>query len=320
MKKLFLFLLIFFISNVIYSQTLSENLTKIGAKYAEKYLQPFTDGIGIAFNSHFIDGRMQKVGKLPIEASLYAGIKVSAIALTDEDRFFNLDFSDTIVVSGQKVLAHYNVKNAPTVFGPTTPAVATGYYYANGVQVPAPDLTLVSGILNTKFYPFIIPQIGLGSFYGADVIVRFLPRVNLSNYGDLGYSGVVFRYNLSYLLGGIPFELGLHGGFQNFSVRNDNGVKYFNANGYVAGLQFAKKFFLVTIYGGGQYEEFNLELNYNYKNPSTGLTIPISISQKSGANFRGVVGASLTILTMMANLDLNFGKRFVITGGFGVTL
>ncbi len=320
MIKKFLVLFILVFATTLYSQTLNENLSKIGATYAEKYIQPFTDGIGIAFNSHFIDGRMQSVGKLPFEANIYAGVKISAIALTDEDRFFDLDFSDSILVGGQKFLAYYSVKNAPTVFGPTTPAVATGYYYAGGIQIPAPNLTLASGILDTKFYPFIIPQIGLGSFYGADVIVRFLPRVNLSNYGDLGYSGVVFRYNLSYLIKGIPFEIGLHGGFQNFSIRNDDGVKYFDANGYVAGLQFAKKFFLITIYGGGQYEQFNLDLSYNYKNPSTGLSVPISISQKSGANFRGVAGASLTILTMMANLELNMGKRFVITGGFGFTL
>ncbi len=320
MKKILLVAFIFIFCNILFSQVLNDNLSKIGAKYAEKYMQPFTDGLGIAFNSHFIDGRMQSVGKLPFETNLYAGVKLSAIALTDEDRFFDLSFTDSILVGGQKFLAYYNVTGAPTVFGPTTPAVAKGYYYAAGVQIPAPDLTLASGIVDTKFYPFIIPQIGLGSFYGADVIVRFLPRVNLSNYGDLGYSGVVFRYNLSYLIRGIPFEIGLHGGFQNFSIRNDDGVKYFDANGYVAGLQFAKKFPFVTIYGGGQYETFDLELNYNYRNPSTNIVVPVSISQKSGANFRGVAGASLTILTMMANFELNMGKRFLITAGLGFAL
>lgn len=320
MKRAFLVIVILIFCGGVYSQTLNENLSKLGASYAEKYVQPFMEGIGIAFNSHFIDGRMQSVGKLPIEANIYAGVKISAIALTDEDRFFDLDFTDSVLVGSQKVLAYYSVRGAPTVFGPTTPAVATGYYYVAGVQFPAPNLTLPGGILDTKFYPFIIPQIGLGSFYGADVIVRFLPRVNLSNYGDLGYSGVVLRYNLSYLIKGIPFEIGLHGGFQNFSIRNDDGIKYFDANGYVAGLQLAKKFPFVTIYGGGQYEAFNLKLNYTYKNQSTGLSIPVSISQESGANFRGVAGASLTILTMMANFEVNMGKRFLITGGFGFTL
>lgn len=321
MKKIILItaLLVFSYFNSL-SQELPNNLEKVGEDYAQKYLEPFTSIIGVSFNSHLIGGKMHTAIKLPFDAYLYIGFKMSGTMVSDNDRSFNLTFTDSILINNnQKVLAYYTVQNAPTIFGSTETPTATGVYYLGNFQYTAPPTQTIPGILDTRFYPFIIPQIGMGSFYGADLTLRFIPRLSLGNYGAIGYSGVILRYNLSYLIKSLPFNLAVQGGFQNISVENDDGAKYLDANGYIANIQASKDISMFNIYGGLQYEYFNFEANYIYTDPINKL-IPVSFSQQADMKYRGVVGASLNIFPVSINADLSFGKRIIFSAGIGATL
>jgi hypothetical protein len=321
MKKLFFITAVLFFSYInSFSQGLPNNLQKVGEDYGIKYLESFTSIIGASFNSHLIGGKMHTEIKLPFDAYLYVGLKISGTIVSDEDRSFNLTFTDSILINNnQKVLAYYTVQNAPTLFGSTETPTATGVYYLGNTQYTAPPIQTIPGILNTKFYPFLIPQIGVGSFYGADLMLRFIPRISLDRYGSMGYSGVVLRYNLSYLFPKIPFNLALQGGFQSISLEDDNGIKYMDANGYIANIQASKDILLFNIYGGAQYEYFNSDINYYYTD-MLGKDIPVSFSQKADMNFRGVVGASFNLFPVSVNADLSFGKRIVFGFGIGALL
>jgi len=320
MKKVIVLLAVFFlITSNSYSQELTGNLEKVGRTYAEKYLSPFLSALGVSFNSHLIGGKMHSVMKLPFDANLYVGLKMSGTFISDEDRSFSTEFTDSILVGGTKVFAYYNVENAPTILGEQVTPTANGYYYIGGTQYPAPPIQTIPGILNTKFYPFLIPQIGIGSFYGADLTLRFIPRISLDNYGAMGYSGVILRYNLTYLFPKLPFNLALQGGFQSISVESDDGAKYVDANGYIANIQVSKDVFLFNFYGGAQYEYFNFDVNYFYTN-QLNKEVPVSFSQKTDMKFRGVVGASFNLFPVSVNADLSIGKRIVLGFGIGASL
>lgn len=321
MKKLVLFLaIIVFLNSNSGAQELSNNLGKIGLQYAGKYLEPFTSVMGASFNSHLIGGKMHSAMKLPFDAFLYVGVKTSGTLINDEDRSFNLTFTDSVDIGNVHKLAYFEVQNAPTIFGSKETAIANGYYYdSQGNKIPVSQDTLIPGILDTKFYPFIIPQIGIGSFYGADLTLRFIPRISLGNYGAMGYSGVILRYNISYLFPKLPFNIAVQGGFQNISIENDDGYKYIDGNSYMANLQFSKDIYLFNIYGGLQYEFFETEVNYFYTDRFQN-EIPVSFTQQSDMKIRGVVGASLNIYPVTVNLDLSVGKRIIFGAGIGALL
>ena len=321
MKKIiFLLAILVLINSDSRSQELSNNLEKVGEIYAEKYLEPFTSVIGASFNSHLIGGKMHTVMKLPFDAFLYVGVKASGTIISDEDRTFSLLFTDSVDIGGTHKLAYYEVQNAPTIFGSTETPTATGYYYdSQGNKISVPSIQTIPGILNTKFYPFLIPQIGVGSFYGADLTLRFIPRISLGNYGAMGYSGVVLRYNFTYLFPKLPFNIAVQGGFQNISIENDEGLKYMEGNSYLANLQVSKDIFLFNIYGGLQYEYFKSDISYFYTDKFN-KEISVSFSQQSNMKFRGVVGASFNIFPVSINLDISIGKRVVFGAGIGALL
>jgi len=321
MKKIIIALIVFvFTFSQGNSQELSNNLSKIGNQYAQEYLKPFSSVLGATFNSHFIGGKMHSILKLPFDANLYVGLKGSGTIINESDRSFNLTFTDSITIANnQKALAYYTVNNAPTIFGTTEIPTATGYYYLGNTQYQAPSIQTVPGILDAKFYPFLIPQIGVGSFYGADITLRFIPRVSLGNYGSLGYKGVILRYNLTYLIKSLPFNLAIQGGFQNISIENDEGIKYLDANAYIANIQASKDIFLFNIYGGFQYEYFGLDVNYSYTN-LLGKEDFVSLSHKGDMEYRGVVVAAFNLFPISVNADIYFGKRFVFSVGLGAGL
>ncbi len=316
MKKLLLLFLVIFLTSAInsYSQTVPDQLLKSAALYGEKYLEPFTTAFGSNLNSGFVGGLKldSKLGPLPVGVNIYAGVKFSGLILNSEDQYFDLTYKDKYKYNGQDVDATFVVKNAPTVFGSTTPSVAD--VYVNNVKVGTQEL--IGGVANTKFVPLFIPQLGIGSIYGTDVVVRYFPTLSLGNYGRIGFTGFAIRHNFSSYIPKMPFDIALQGGYQNFNVENEDGSKIINANATFINLQFNKNIALFSIYGAAQYENFSIDVSYIYTNPFAG-EIPVNFTQKGDSHFRGILGASFHLFPVVINADLNFGKRFIFTAGIG---
>ncbi|MCE1165957.1 MAG: hypothetical protein LWX07_11215, partial [Bacteroidetes bacterium] len=58
------------------SQDLGGVLSKVGADYAQKYLEPFTTGLGTNLNSGFMGGfNPGGFSKLPVWPHFYVGVK-----------------------------------------------------------------------------------------------------------------------------------------------------------------------------------------------------------------------------------------------------
>lgn len=310
MKKLIsLIAFLIILNNCLFAQgDLGSVLQKVGKDYAERYLSPFTTGLGTNLNSGFIGGfTPTSYSKIPIIPHVYAGVKFCGVMMKNNDKYFNLGFTTTDTVAGNPVLVDWSVYNAPTVFGNSAPAIATGKIRGTSQTITK---QLIGGVEDTKFVPLVIPQIGIGTIFGTDIIFRTVPGIKVGDYGSFKLFGGAIRHNIG-AYAKMPFDIAVQFGIQSFGIKDVNDNKFIDANSMFVNLQINKSFPIVSIYGGAQYENYNVDVNYR-----TGNTI-ISFNQKSDNHFRGIAGATISLGPGKFNADLNFGTVFAFTAGLG---
>jgi hypothetical protein len=313
MKKLItIFFSLFYTINFLYAQgDLGTVLQKIGPEYAQKYLAPFTTGLGTNLNSGFMGGFTPSgYSKIPIIPHVFAGVKFCGVMMKNNDKFFNLAFSTTTTISGQTIPINWQVFNAPTVFGNSSPAIAKGTYKDPLGNTHDTSIALIGGIEDTKFVPLVIPQIGVGTIFGTDIIFRTVPGIKVGDYGSFKLFGGAIRHNIG-AYAKMPFDIAVQFGMQSFGIKDVNDNKFIDANSMFVNLQINKSFLFVSIYGGAQYETYNVDVNYKLGSTA------ISFSQKGDNHFRGIAGATISLGPGKFNADLNFGTTFAFTAGFG---
>lgn len=311
MKKLFtLVAFLILINGYSYAQgDLGTVLQKVSSEYAKKYLAPFTTGLGLNLNSGFMGGfNPSEYSKIPVVPHVYVGAKFCGVVMKNNDKFFNLAFKTDTLIGGTLQTINWTVTDAPTVFGNSAPAIAKANFMGRDIQK-----TLIGGIKDTKFVPLVIPQIGIGTIFGTDIIFRTIPGIKVGDYGSFKLYGFAMRHNIG-AYAKIPFDIAVQFGYQGFGIKDINDKKFIDASSSFVNLQINKSFFIVSIYGGLQYENYNVDVNYNYDN------ISIMFNQKGDNNFRGIAGATVALGPGRFNADLNFGTSFLFTMGFGFGL
>jgi hypothetical protein len=311
MKKLTIIIcLSFCIINLSYAQgDLGTVLQKVGPEYAQKYLAPFTTGLGTNLNSGFMGGfNPSGYSKIPLIPHVYAGVKFCGVMMKNNDKYFNLGFKTDTVIMGVPQTINWSVYNAPTVFGNSAPAIAKATFMGKTYEK-----SLIGGIEDTKFIPLVIPQIGVGTIFGTDIVFRTIPGIKVGDYGSFKLFGGAIRHNIG-AYAKIPFDIAVQFGLQSFGIKDINDNKFIDANSMFVNLQINKSFPIVSIYGGAQYESYNVDVNYK-----TGSTV-ISFSQKGDNHFRGIAGATVSLGPGRFNADLNFGTVFSFSAGFGFGL
>jgi hypothetical protein len=314
MKKIILiFIISFFIYNFSYAQgDLGSVLQKVGTEYARKYLSPFTTGLGTNLNSGFVGGfTLSGYSKIPIYPHVYAGVKFCGVTMKNNDKFFDLGFSTSETYMGNPVTVDWTVTQAPTVFGNSKPAVATGKI--RGTNITLPPKELIGGVEDTKFIPLVIPQIGVGTILGTDIVFRTIPGIKVGDYGTFKLFGGAMRHNIG-AYAKMPFDIAVQFGFQTFGIKDVNNNKFIDAKSSFINLQFNKTFPVVSVYGVLQYENYNVDVSYKF---SSSL---INFNQKGDNHFRGIAGATVSLGPANFNADLNFGTIFAFTAGLGFGL
>ncbi|MBI5403086.1 MAG: hypothetical protein HY959_06770 [Ignavibacteriae bacterium] len=309
-KNLTIIIIFLFCSlNISFAQfDLGTVIQKVGPDYAAKYLSPFTTGLGTNLNSGFLGGYSPSgYSKIPIWPHVYAGVKFTGVMMKNNDKFFDYAFTTDTVIGGVHQTIDWIVEDAPTVFGNSKPALAKGVSRQTH-QVIYQEM--IGGIEDTKFIPLVIPQIGVGTILGTDIIFRTIPGIKVGDYGKFSLVGGAIRHCIgSYAK--MPFDIAVQFGFQNFSIKDVNNNKFVDASSMFTNLQINKSFPIVSIYGGLQYETYNVDVNYKY-----GSTM-LSFSQKGDNHFRGIAGATVSLGPARFNADMNFGSIFAFTAGFG---
>jgi len=303
------------------AQDLGSTLSKVAQPYAQAYAAPAVNAFGMDLNSGLF--HTAKVGgMLPFGLNLYVGVKVGGALVPSSDKSFNLAFQDSVPVYVLGQLIGYqqatdSVINAPTIFGTTDKKGTIKTYVGNSLV--RTDST-IAGLVNTSIAPLPIPQLGLGSLFGTDVMVRWLPQIKISNYGKLQLFGWGLRHSVSQYIPLVPVDIAVQLGFQNFSIKDTAGNNIFKASTFAANLEVSKTFAIVTVYGGLQVENSKVDIGYTFTTPGSSTPKQISFSQNGKNKFRALLGLNFGLGPLTINADYSIGAVNAVTAGLGITI
>ncbi|HRE57963.1 MAG TPA: hypothetical protein PLW09_09085 [Candidatus Kapabacteria bacterium] len=132
-----------------------------------------------------------------------------------------------------------------------------------------------------------VPQLEIGSFYGTELLLRFIPPVQFDkNIGDFSFYGIGLKHSLSQYFDETPLDVAVQVVYQKTNLTQIVGVTEAelsaDANIYNANLQFSKKFKDITpwfgdleFFGGYSFEQFNIVSTYTY-------TLPVTLQKDLG--------------------------------------
>jgi Family of unknown function (DUF6588) len=337
-------LLVLALAGFASAQDLSGTLGKVGSQYAQAYVTPAANAFGVDLNSGLF--HTAKVGgMLPFGLNLYVGVKAGAAFIPSSDQTFSMSYVDTVTFSRMigstaydiKVPATFTVNNAPTIFGDknTTGQATFNVQKDTTVSVGSASQTFaldssatfptVAGLLKTSIAPIPIPQLGLGSIFGTDIFIRYLPKIKLGNYGSVQLLGYGLRHSVSQYLPLFPVDIAVQLGWQKFTISDSTGSNIIKASAFAANVEVSKTFAILTLYGGLQVESSSVDVNYNFIPPPTSVNptpqaIPITFSVKGKNNFRALVGLTLGLGPLTINADYNMGAVNAASAGIGITI
>jgi hypothetical protein len=306
------------------AQDLGDELENIGEVYADGYVQPLTDAFGSDLSGGLFRTADVGNGFLPgLPFDVYVGASVSSALLSDDNDQFT--FEGEQITSGGRTLnvtATSPDNQVPTVFGDTNPNGELVFRDAQtGIEVDRQPIP--PALVSASIAPLPVPQIGLGSIAGTDVQVRFLPKTDISDYGSVGLTGVAVRHDVDqWVPAPLPFNIAAQGAWNQITIDDSDDSEVMDASGWAVNVQASKgvPVLPLVLYGGLQYESFDVDYNYTFEGPQGG-TNEISLSQDAATSTRALAGFSLTLAIIRINVDyaVTNGNN-VVTGGFGLRL
>jgi hypothetical protein len=320
MRKVILTALaVFVIVGLAKAQDLGGSLGKVAGPYGQAYVTPAVNAFGMDLNSGLF--HTAKVGgSLPFGLNLYVGVQVAGALVPSSDKSFTLgylDYADSVVTPNGWRHATDSVINAPTIFGGKQKGIIKTYF--GNSQVGVADST-IGGLVSTSIAPLPIPQIGLGSLFGTDVMVRFLPQIKISNYGKLQLFGWALRHSISQYIPLCPLDIAVQLGSQNFSIKDTAGSNVFKLSTFAANIEVSKTLAFLTVYGGLQVESSKVDVSYSFTPVGETQPVPVSFSLNGKNKFRALVGLDLGLGMLTINGDYSVGAVNAVTAGIGITI
>ena len=305
-------------------------LSSIGQQYADNYTQPITDALGANLNAGlFRTAEVGGEGIIPV-IDVYVGVAGLGALTSGSKTAFRLS-EDDIPTDDKTLTIEYPDEDLPTVFGEeNSPRNAT--LKENGQEVG--DVELPPGLLDTPIAPLAIPQIGVGTVFGTDAQVRFLPETSISDYGSVSLFGLSVRHSLSQYIPLSPVNLAVQGTWQSLSLSGSddsiNSGEIVDASGWALNAQVSKSVPVapITFYGGLQYEQFGVDVGYTFEattnqrgNSQTSTTTStVSFEQDASNNVRALAGVSVTLAVIQLNVDYALASNNTVSAGVGITL
>lgn len=293
------------------AESLEDLLTQVGEEYAIAYSSPFLYAFGPSMNSG-----MYHTADIPL-AGLNIGVNIRAMAarLHQDDQSFrrvmavdDLHVYDSTIPEGTSGTI---VMQGPTIFG-NTDAEGTITGYVNGVPVFEDET--IAGLVDTRFVPMVTPEFALGSVYGLKAVVRWLPTVDIDDYGDFKYLGYGLQWNAGQILQNLPVDLLV--GFAKQKLEVGTLVET-NASSFFAAV--SKQYSILTGYAGFALESSDMTVAYEYEhedpdNPGTQITDAISFEVDGIQDSRLTVGATVN-LGLKLTAEVAHGKMTTFSGG-----
>lgn len=184
------------------------------------------------------------------------------------------------------------------------------------------DLGASGGQLDLDVGGLELPMVGLGAWqvtvgtiYGTNATVRFLPPVRSQDeIGTLRYLGIGIQHNPMVWTRKKPkYNVAI----SLFSQMLRQG-KFFTLNATAVGLTASRRFgwrwLNVTPYAGWMFEKSTMRLRYDYEH-SDGAIEPLRYDVTGENRTRLTVGSSFRVLVGNLNVDYSFGKYSSLSAG-----
>lgn len=270
---------------------LEKALRQYNAQTVSGYIQPIADLFGANLNAGFSHS-----ANIPSGFHIRLDIVAMGAVVSDEETSYNAkdpwggEFKTATVLGG---------KGSTVSFFPNDPSL----------QYKGSD-----GIFNTSFFPFATPQITVGSVYGTEAILRYVPIPE--DFGGaklpaITLFGIGARHSLSQYIEGFPLDVATSFMYNKFTIGD-----LITANATAFGVQASKEFSILQFYGGLQYEKTSMTLEFNSTDPT--VTSPlVSIDLDGSNNVRATIGAALNLYVLKVFADANFGNVTNFSAGIG---
>ncbi len=282
----------------VLAEDLEGLLTQVGEEFGTAYASPFIEAFGPNQNS-----AMYQTAHIPWGGLKFGvGVKVMATHLDDSDKTFKRVLEDVDLGDYDPAFTGQTgdiIMEGPTVFGPTdVNGTITGYLH--GIEVFKDET--IPGLVETSFAPFLTPEIFVGGIFGLKGTLRYLPEMNMGDYGKTKYLGYGLQWSPNGLLPTFPIDVMVGFFSQDLTVGTliDSTAKtYF--------LGVSKGVGIMTFYGGYAQEESEMTVTYVYEGDGSDVTFDASARQED----RFTLGATLGVL----NVEMGLGDMTTYSAG-----
>ncbi|HHS13827.1 MAG TPA: hypothetical protein ENN03_08705 [bacterium] len=284
MKQLVMLMLCLILTVPALGQGLEDNVSEYSSANGQLYLQPLADAFGANINSGwFSTARIPRYG-----IRFQFGLKAMAAFITESQKTFSpVPESGFNPPSGTEL---------PTVFGDE-----------EGVEIPGLGVS-VPGVWNTSYFPMVVPQLTVGSFFGTEASIRYISlRIN-EEIGQISLFGWGIRHSLSQYIPLIPFDIAAGYFWQQFKVGD-----LVEANASLAGLQASYSLSVLTLYAGLGLESSTLNVKYLFE--EEGESVNVQFDLKGTNRFRTTLGIALNLPVIKIHADYNMGSQNTACAG-----
>ncbi len=196
-----------------------------------------------------------------------------------------------------------------------------------------------------------IPQLEIGSFYGTELLLRFIPPIEIDkNVGTFTFWGVGVKHSISQYFEKTPFDAAIQFVYQGTNLTNKVGETNADLNSnstiYDLNIEASKSFKgIIDVFTGLSYETISISNSYKFllpvekqielgllRNPGVGIPAvpeppewpgdqkPQTVySNLSDVNIKFVLGVAKQIGPVTIFLDYNISKFNIFTAGADVT-
>ncbi len=339
------------------AQTLEETLNELSADAAASYLKPISSAMGADLNGGWFH-RAPEAKKLGLDLE-FGFVAMGSFFPSDATNFsingsftFSEDEARDLIEATDPDLE----MNAPLVFdelldqltsqsssvgisGATvigseddliTIAFGGGSYdvgLPDSVELDPTTIVLPIGgygnLSGANLLPLMTPQFSLGTVFGTQLTIRFLPSVELSSdLGSFNYFGFGLQHNpAAWMEIDLPVDLAASFFSQNIKV-GDMFTTKTTAFGVNASKKFGAGLANITPYAGLMFESAKMEVNYDYiiDTPTGPMTQPINFEITGENKSRITLGLSVKLLMLNINADYNIGKYNSFTAGLNIRI
>jgi len=311
-RKIILTLIIVTLIGVLLAESLEENLQKFAGNNAQGYLKPLVNTLGTGLNSGFYN--TAKVLS-PIMPNVKVGFVY--ISLPKSDKTFMAKGVPVLDANG---IPEFIVPNDPTS-GIKTVDVKTATIFGDE-GAPIGDYATLPDGADLPFVPFANASASIGLPFGNEVMVRYIPSVNLGKaVGEFNYWGVGVKHSIDQHLplGFLPLSISAQYVYQSMTLGDIVDIKTHAGN-----VQGSIDILMFSIYGGLGVESasLNVKYDYKYKDPldnNAEKSIPVKLDLESDNSVKMTIGAGISPFPLVnVYADYNIAKYPSVNVGLRV--